>query len=101
MLAMKFPGRVHPDSIIGQIVADDIRAKRSVKRLPKVFQDAVVHEAITAMHELAGPDDADELLLVPPPRKTESPKLDAVIPKLGRKEYLVVRDDDLKLLDAV
>src|SRR6266568_9467327 len=48
---IRWTGPVDPDSILGQTLADQMRAEPSIQGLPSPFRDAVIREAIVAMHE--------------------------------------------------
>src|SRR5437763_7407547 len=94
-------GPVHPDSILGRMVGDDMRAEKAVASLPSQIREALIPDAIRIMHEEL--DVTEDSIFIRPPAKMETggKSLDAVLPRLGRKSHLVIRDDDLKLLDAV
>jgi len=95
-------GRVDPSSILGKIIAEDICRQPSVAKLPSTVRDAIAKATIIGLHEPAQPDDDDALWLLNPRTTARSLQtLDAVFPSFGRRQQLVIRDDDLKLIDAV
>jgi hypothetical protein len=94
-------GPVHHDSILGRMVGDDMRAEKAVASLPPQIREVLIRDAIRIMHEDL--EVTEDSIFVRPPAKTETggKSLDAVLPRMGRKSHLVIRDDDLKLLDAI
>ena len=97
----KLLGSIHPDSILGRMVADDMRAEPSVQSLPLRIREALIRDAIVAMHEYL--EVSEESISIAPTSThvSKSSSLDAILPSFGRKSHLVIRDDDFKLLDAV
>jgi len=97
----KILGPVHHDSILGRMVGDEMRAEKAVASLPQQIREALIRDAIRIMHEDV--DVTEDSISVRPPAHAPSAgkSLDAVLPRMGRKSHLVIRDDDLKLLDAV